>query len=393
VTTPTAIIDETGISAPDFATVLAYLQGQYQTIFGSDVYIAPDSQDGQWIANIAAAINDSNQMAIGVFNQFSPSTSQGAGLSSVVKINGLARLVSSQSTADVTIIGQAGTLITNGQIGDDQELNTRWNLPATVTIPISGQIVVTATCTQQGAVTAQAHTLTTILTPTRGWQSVDNVLPATTGAPVETDAELRERQSVSTSLPAVSPVPSIYGTLANLAGVQRLEVYENSAGYTDVNGVPGHSIACVIEGGDATDICTAIALKKTPGTGTYGDISQVIIDPVSLVPVTVSFFDLIDVNITVSISIKALIGYVSTTGTQIIADIVAWLNGLPIGEDVYWSKLFGPAGLNNVVLGNTFNVTAITISRDGNPLAASDVVISFREAAACNAGLVTLTVS
>ncbi|TXH35313.1 MAG: hypothetical protein E6Q98_16100 [Rhodospirillaceae bacterium] len=392
-TTPTVQITANGVFAPDFATVQSWAQDQYRSIFGSDVYIEPDSQDGQWIAVIASCINDCNQAAIGVYNQFSPSTSQGTGLSSVVKINGLKRLVASFSTADVRIVGQAGTLIIDGQIGDNQQLETRWKLPASVTIPPSGSIIVTATCIEQGEVTAQAGTLTAILTPTRGWQSVSNPDAATPGAPVERDAQLRQRQSVSTSLPAVSPVATIRGIIANLPGVQRLEVYENDHGAPDANGLPGHSISVVVKGGDAAEICKAIALKKTPGTGTYGDISEVIVDPDRGVPVPISFFNLIDVPIKIAVTIKALNGYVSTTGAQLIADVVDWVNALPIGEDVYWSKIFGPAGLNNIPLGNTFNVTAIAISRDSNAPGMADVPISFREAAACTAEDVTLTVT
>lgn len=391
-TTPVATIDSTGISVPDFATALAYVQGLYQAAFGNDAYIDPDSQDGQWIGNIASAISDSNEMAAAVFNQFSPSTSQGAGLASVVKINGLSKLASSQSTADVTLVGQVGTQITNGQVGDSQQQNTTWDLPALVTIPISGQITVTATCTQQGAIVAPAHTLTQILTPTRGWQTSDNALAATPGAPVEIDATLRMRQAASTNQVAQTPVSALQGALTNLAGVQRLRIYENDTDVPDGNGVKAHTLAIVIEGGDATQICQTIALKKMPGGGTQGTVTQVVVDQ-NGAPKPISFYPLTVVPITVAITIKALPGYISTTGAQIVADVASWISGLGIGAEVYWAKLFGPAGLNNVALGNTFNVQSITLSRDGNPLAPADVVISFIEAASCDAAHVALTVT
>ncbi|MGC8170052.1 baseplate J/gp47 family protein, partial [Salmonella enterica] len=76
--------------------------------------------------------------------------------------------------------------------------NNIWNLPASVTIPPSGLITVTATCAAIGAVSAPAGTITTINTPTRGWQSVTNPADAVPGAEVESDAALRSRQKIST---------------------------------------------------------------------------------------------------------------------------------------------------------------------------------------------------
>ncbi len=72
---------------------------------------------------------------IAAYNSFSPGFAQGAGLSSIVKINGIARKVPSNSQCVVTIVGQAGAQITNGIIGDNLNLGTQWALPALVTIP------------------------------------------------------------------------------------------------------------------------------------------------------------------------------------------------------------------------------------------------------------------
>jgi uncharacterized phage protein gp47/JayE len=386
-----ATVDSTGISVTSYADLLAALISGFQSIYGSDIYVAPDSQDGQALSIFASGMNDAGAMAAFVFNNYSPSYAIGAGLSSAVKINGLERHTSSKSTADVTLVGVDGTLITNGVIGDNLNLGTQWTLPPSVSIDITGQVTVTATCTTDGATAAPIGSLTQILTPTVGWQTVTNTSEATPGAPVETDAQLRERQSVSTNLPAQSPLSAIAGALANLPGVQRLMVYENDTGATDSNGIPGHTIAAVIEGGDVTQICQTIEAKKTPGTGTYGSVSQIVIDQAG-VPVTIRFFPLTDVPITVAITIKALSGYVSTTGGALVADVVAWINSLAIGEDVYLSKLYGPAGLNNTSLGDTYNVTSITLSRNGNPLTAADVIVAFNEAGTCATGNVTLTV-
>ena len=164
---------------------------------------------------------------------------------------------------DLLLVGQAGTAITNGIAKDVN--GVKWALPASVTIPPAGQITVTATCQTIGAVSAPAGSITQIGTPTLGWQTVNNPSDAVEGAPLETDAALRQRQAVSTALPSLTVLDGIIGAVACLPGVTRWAVYENDTDATDANGIPKHSISLVVEGGDATAIANAIAGKKTPG--------------------------------------------------------------------------------------------------------------------------------
>lgn len=398
-------ITATGISSPDYSDILAELQNGYYSIYGSDAVLTPDSQDGQLLAIFAQAIYDCGQSVIAAYNSFSPATAQGIGLSSVVKINGLARKASSASQCVVTLVGQAGTQISNGIVGDNLNLGTQWALPATVIIPPGGAIDVTATCTQPGATTAAPGSLTQILTPTAGWQSVTNAGSATPGQPIEDDAELRQRQSQSTSLNAETVLEAITAAVANITGVGRLKPYENDTDVADANGLPPHSIAIVAEGGDATQICAAIAQKKSPGCQAYGTTSQVVVDS-NGVPNTIGFFELTEVAVTVEITIKALAGYVSTTGAQIVAAVVEYLSNLGIGIESYLSRLYSPANLNGDsamaatgltqqqldALSATFNVTSIQQSRSGSP-SAQDVSIAFNEAATATTQIVSVTVT
>lgn len=386
-----ATISSTGISAPSYADVFLSLQASLQQIYGADIVLTPDSQDGQLIAIIARAIHDANMQTIAVYNSFSPATSQGAALSNNVKINGLKRLVPSNSTANVTIVGQAGTIITNGIVED--EGGYRWSLPETVTIPTGGSIVATATCTILGDISAAAGTITSIITPTRGWQSVTNAAEAVVGAPVESDATLRRRQTVSTGLPAQTVLEAIHGVIANLTGVQQVKVYENDTNVTDANGIPPHSISAVVQGGDATEIVEAIASKKSPGTGTFGTTSEVVVDA-NGVPNLIKFFAPTQVDVDITITIKALTGYVSTTGDEIKSAVAAYVAGLGIGGSdgfVYNSKLFYPA--NSPALSGTFNVTEITARRDGETYVTLDTPIAFNELPICEVSNITLVVT
>jgi len=391
ITTTAPTISSTGISAPSYADVLAFLQGQYQAIYGADVYLDPDSQDGQFLGIVASAINDANAVAIQIYQSMSPATSQGAALSNNVKLNGIERAASSFSSVDVLITGQAGVTISNGIVQDSN--SNQWALPASVVIPPAGQITVTATCSVIGAVDAAAGSVTVIKTPTLGWQSVTNPSDATPGEPVEDDADLRYRQTVSTALPSLTVLDGIVGAVASITGVDRLRAYENDTNATDANGIPSHSISLVIDGGDATAIANAIATKKTPGAGTYGTTSVTVTDIYGR-PITINFYRPTSQAITVAISLKALAGYSTTVGQAVQQAVSDYINGVDIGGGqsgtVEWADAITAA--NSVPNSNTFKLTALTLTGPGGA-GVPDVPLAFNQVSTCTPAAVVLTVS
>lgn len=379
-----------GPIAPTYADILAWFKQQMRAIYGSDIYLDPDSQDGQMIAIFAAAVKAQNDSIIAAYLSFSPATAQGVGLSNVVKINGIRRLSASNSQVVQRVTGSVGTPITQGQVCDPNTPDIRWALPDLVEIPDAGYIDVTATCLTEGATPASPNTLTRIVTPVRGWQSTTNPNAATPGLPVEIDATLRQRQSVSTSIPALSVKGAILGAIKNLIGVGRAQIYENDTGTTDGDGIPAHSISCVVQGGDVDSIGAAIARYKTPGTGTYGSTEVTVYDPIG-VPNTIKFYELDLIDIGVVTFLDALTGYVNTTGVLIQASLALWLNELVIGQDSQISKLWSPVNLTGDtatdssgqtqqqldVLSNTYNALSIYQARLDNmvltaPTAAGD---------------------
>ncbi|WP_315809504.1 baseplate J/gp47 family protein [Pseudomonas sp. C9-3] len=385
------IIDASGISAPSYADVLDYLQQQYRSIYGADVYLGNDSQDGQFLGVLALAISDANAATIATYNSFSPLTGQGNGLSSNVKINGISRAVATNSQVDLKVVGQAGTVITQGIARD--VAGYTWALPATVTIPPAGEITVTAICTEMGDIAAGIGQVNVIATPTRGWQSVTNPSAADTGAPVETDSALRQRQQVSVALPSRTVLEGTTGAVANIVGVTRLATYENDTNATDANGIPAHSISLVVEGGDAAAIAQAIADKKTPGTGTYGTTSQTVTDVYGR-PLTIRFYRPTYQALTVALTLKALAGYSSTTGAAVQQAVSDYINSVEIGgglsKSVEWADAITAA--NSVPNNTTFKLTGLTLTGPGGA-GTPDVTLAFNQAAQCAPASVTITVT
>lgn len=393
-----------GVSAPAFADVLAGVQAKVQAIYGSDIYIDPDSKDGQLIAFLASAIDDCNSAGIGTYNQFSPSTATGNGLASIVKTNGIEKLVASNSTAVGTVVGEVGVTISAGVVRDQNGNN--WDLPATVTIPPAGQINVTVTAETLGAVAAPSGTIDKIQTPTRGWQSFTSIADAVPGAPVETDAQLRQRQTVSTALPALTPLGSLLGALSNLVGVQAVKVYENYTKTTDGNGLPANSVSVVIRGGDVTAVAQTIGQKKTPGAATYGSTTQTYIDPVTGISYAINFYILVNSVIAITVTGSALVGYTTAQAAAIQASLGAFINGNTgtddaefdpadngIGDDVEFTGLWG-AGYQNMSPNRLpYRINSVTIGVDGGAQGTADIVVPFNKIAFIDPSTITVTIT
>ena len=386
-----AYVDDTGYHYPDYPTVLKYLQDSYRTIYGSDVYLESDSQDGQWVAIIAAAIYDSMALGASVYNSFSPATAQKDALSRNVKINGITRRTPSYSSVDVVVIGQVGTTIVDGVVGSVD--GTKWDLPPSVSIPSSGQITVTAVAQESGSIQAGVGTVTKIITPTRGWQTVNNPSAAAVGAPVESDAELRLRQSMSVALPSRTVFEGTLGAVYNVPGVTRVNGIDNDTSVTDSNGVTANKVAIVAEGGDAVAIASAIAAKKGPGGGTFGSTAITVLNAYDI-PTIIRFGRPSYDAITAVVGVRTLAGYTSSDGLQIQAKVSEYINSLPIGggisKSVEWADAITAA--NSVGGGTTYKITSMVLSGPGGA-GTPDIPLAYDHAPASTPSSIVLVVT
>jgi uncharacterized phage protein gp47/JayE len=385
---PTAAwIDATGIHTQSYQTILTYLTGKYQTIYGNDVYVGNDAQDAQMIGVFALALSDANSMAVASYNSFSPTTAQGVGLSSNVKINGIQRLIPTNSTADLLLVGQVGKPVTNGIVSDEN--SNQWALPSSITFPISGQITVTATCTTPGAINAAAGTINQIENIQQGWQSAVNIEAANPGQPVEQDPALKARQAQSTMIPSQTVLDGITGAVEAVLNVTRVKGYQNATSSVDANGAPPNSLYMVVEGGDVNQIASVIAVKKTLGAPTYGTTTITVPDNRGGTD-QISFFVRTDASISGVINITPLAGYVDADGASAIASLVAFINALPIGATIVLTELYGPAYDTGIA---TYKISSIQICRTGNALGSVDIQLAFNEAATADNTTFTVNVA
>ena len=385
-------IDSTGMHIPTYNDILENLINQMKSIFGEDIYIDEDSMDYQQISIFAKKIYDSNCTALMVYNNRTPNTAIGVSLDNLCALVGIVRKPAIKSNVVLTITGDPGTVITDGQASDVN--GNLWDLPSPVTIPDNGIIDVACTSNKASKVEALANTITTIATPVYGWLSVTNNYSATPGANVESDAELRARYAVSTMLPAQTVLDGLLSSIESVNGVTRIKGYENDTNETSAEGFPPHSTTIVVEGGTDGDIANAYINKKTPGVYSNGTTQVTLISEAGNATI-IRFYRPDYVATKCKIYLKMLSGYNSQSEDDIKQAVANYISKLGIAENVYSSIITSVAlsQLGNMTI-PTFAITSVKFSTDGGTTYDLDsVTMDFDEVASMSVSDITIEVS
>ena len=110
-------------------------------------------------------------------------------------------------------------------------------------------------------------------------QALDLLLPAygISRLPGETDAEARVRMKHALAARGVSSAEAMEAAIREIPGADHVKIRVND-GDAAVDGIPGHTIAALSDGGSAQRIAEAIWRKKPPGIGTAGSIAREVED-------------------------------------------------------------------------------------------------------------------
>jgi len=385
-------ISATGLSIPSYTDILDFYQSSFLNIYGQQSYLGNDSADLQEMSIVALFAADVMNAVQLVYTNMGPSFAIGPALDILVKLNGLTRKPASYSTCLVTVNGVTGTVITNGVVYDLN--NNLWNLPASVTIA-GGGTTVTATAQQPGPITVAASQIIGIATTQAGWTSVTNGsnLP-NLGEAAEPDSQLRSRQAISTELPSIALIAGMKAALEAVSGVTRVNIDENYTGATNGNGTPAHSVQCVVENGDPLAVATAIYTNKSIGCGTYGSTSETVIDPITGLSNAISFDTPTYVTVYVKLGVHQLSSWNNSFSALIQNAVLAYLQGLSIGQNVSFISTMAAAMAVNLTLDNPAFIIETASSGIGtspSPSGTSDISITFDEAAQSALGNIVIS--
>ncbi len=249
------------------------------SIYGNEINVDPNSPDGQMVNIVAQAKRDVLELIAQEYNSFDPDKAIGVSLNARVAINGIRRNPGTQTQQTVLVTTDRAltlpgldTSATPFTVADTS--GNQFQLSTTATFSGAGALSLPFQAVLLGPINPLPNTVTTVVTITLGVTAVNNATgPSSVGLTEETDYALRVRRQKSVALPSKGFLDGLLAALVDTDGVTEAKVYENNTGSTDGNGIPGHSIWAIVEGGEIADIANAIYVKRNAGCGMKGSVT------------------------------------------------------------------------------------------------------------------------
>lgn len=280
------LLDENGLQVATSEEIKTTLENGYKSIYGDDIAIGSNTQDGQLIAIYTQMATDLRELLMEVFNSFNPTACRGRIQDVRYALNNLTRKGGTFTIVPITItITKTVTLqgldanyndvnATSYAIADNNGnqyflIDTTTLTAGTYTLPFRAQNI--------GLVQPVLNTITNQVTIVNGVTSVNNAsAPTTIGENQETDDEFAIRRERGLENRSQNAIDAILGQLLELDGLTQAAVYNHDyANYpssTDADGIPLGYIWVIAEGGSNAEIATVIYANMA-GSGTKGSVS------------------------------------------------------------------------------------------------------------------------
>jgi uncharacterized phage protein gp47/JayE len=198
----------------------------------------------------------------------------------------------------------------------------------------TGAIDVLAASVSTGAIVGVSGDITSITTPVGGWSGVINILDATLGNDVQTDASLRVSRIAALAAPGSGTPNAIRAAVLGVANVTSCTVFVNNTDTVNSDSMPPHSVEVLVQGGLDAAIATVLFGQVAAGIAFQGTTSSVVVDSQG-VSQTVKFSRPVNVNVYVDITVVKDPAFYPATGDALIQAAIAAYGGLQaVGKDV-----------------------------------------------------------
>lgn len=268
------IIDGNGIQTQTYADILAQLVTDFKNIYGADINVASNTPDGGMLNTLALSKQDILDLLVQIYDSFDPDQAVGVALDGISQLCGITRNGGSYTQIQVIVTATAAVTLNGMDTSEPftvSDANGNIFYLITSTAILIGDNVCNFQAAEIGFIQVLVNTLTTIVTPTYGAASVNNVdAPYAVGADQETDAQFRVRRQNSVAKPSQGWLQGLLGGLYSVEGLTQAAVYENTSGSTDGDLIPAHSIWVIVDGGAAASVAEQIYLHRSAGCGMTG---------------------------------------------------------------------------------------------------------------------------
>jgi len=310
-------VTSSGFIPKPFSVILEELKQLAKREFGEDIDLSENSRLLRFLEIIAKREDELWQLAEDIYYSGFVQFATGESLDRVVALLGIRRKQATRATGIVTFSRSTPatsdiTIPAGTRVATSDESVVFQTTEAVILQTGQTQAEAPIEAVEPGAKgNVPANTITKLVDPISGIESVTNPEPTTGGRDVETDEELRYR-AIKYAPYAKATIHSIKSALLQIEGVTDVNVQEDLA---------NHKVIVTIAGGPDDEISQTIEDVRPAGI------------PVEWQRPTAK-------SINVNAQIKVLEGYnASEVQSNVQNAITNYINGLHIGEDVNFSDL------------------------------------------------------
>lgn len=401
-----ATVNEQGFTATDLSEYLERIQANWKSIFGEELSFDDDTPQGEWTGAEALTLVEFDEVLADIAASLDIDQAKGVQLDNLCAILSILRKGETKSNVNAQLTGVPLSFIASGS---KAKLTTGevFVLKEAVTLDASGEGVGFFEAEDSGAINIPVNTLTKIVTPVAGWETVDNSAQGASGTATEEDYVFKKRYYLQLAINAVTPIEAVIAGVYSLDGVVEVTGVENDTGAAKtIDGIEiaAHTIAIAVLGGSDSEIAAMIRQKKTLGTPTQGDttVNVAVTKPNSTTVIQnldINFYRVTEIPIEIAIELETDARFPSNGDDQIKEYLKAYfdgsdqftedfeLDGMSIAESVYKARLYTPI---NRVPGHV--VTSLTLGTVDESYVDVDVVpINLDQKAKLEIANVTIT--
>ena len=362
-------ITSTGVILPDTSVIRDEVESEWRAAFGQDLVVTSETPQGAMITIDVESRDGMVRNNAELANQINPDIAGGIFLDAIWALTrGRRRSATRSVLSGVEFRGIPGTIIPSRSVAVVETTGARFLTSIDLVIGPAGLVTGQMVAEDTGPVAAPAGTLTQVASSVLGWEQVTNPTSAALGADRETDIASRKRRRNTLALQSISLPEAVISRVYGVDGVRSLSFRDNDTNTTQViDGVSlvPHSVWVCVDGGEETDIATALLASKTGGAGWNGDVLVSLIEPASGQAYAVRFDRPQELNRILRITVKPTTLDAQAIILQAIQQYQAGEldgeDGLVVGEDL---SPFEIAGAINEVEPRIF-VKKVESSVDG----------------------------
>lgn len=335
-------ITSTGVIVPDTSAIRDEVASEWRAAFGQDLVVTSETPQGAMITIDVESRDGMVRNNAELANQINPDIAGGVFLDAIWALTrGRRRSATRSVLSGVEFRGIPGTIIPSGSVAVVESTGARFLTSIDLVIGSAGLVTGQMVAEETGPVAAPAGALNQVASSVLGWEQVNNPTSAALGVNRETDIASRKRRRNTLALQSISLPEAVISRVYGVDGVRSMTFRDNDTNSTQViDGVTllPHSVWACVDGGEETDIATALLASKTGGAGWNGDVLVSLIEPASGQAYGVRFDRPEELSRVLRITIKPTTLDAQTIILQAVAQYQSGEldgeDGLVVGEDL-----------------------------------------------------------